>query len=79
VVSTRDQGLPIAAWVAIAIVVVGALNWGLVGAFKFDLVAAIFGSFSVVSRAVYVAVALAGIYLLVVTTTRFRRDTAYTG
>ena len=36
-----------------ALTVVGALNWGLVGFFKFDLVAAIFGEKSALSRTVY--------------------------
>jgi uncharacterized membrane protein YuzA (DUF378 family) len=49
---------------ALALVIVGALNWLLVGAFHFDLVAAIFGPMSVLSRIVYVVVGLAGIYSL---------------
>jgi len=52
-------------WLAIVLVVVGALNWGLVGAFSFDLVRAIFGDMSALSRIVYVVVGLAGIYLAV--------------
>ena len=41
----------------------GALNWGLVGIFQFDLVAAIFGGMSgVVSRIIYTLVGLAGIW-----------------
>lgn len=52
-------------WIAVALVVIGALNWGLIGAFRFDLVAAIFGQLSVLSRVVYLLVALAGIYLAV--------------
>jgi uncharacterized protein len=50
-------------WIAIALVIVGALNWGLVGLFKFDLVAAIFGDLSALSRIVYDLVGLAAIYL----------------
>ena len=47
---------------ALILIVVGALNWGLVGIFQFDLVAAIFGGMSgVVSRIVYMLVGLAGI------------------
>jgi uncharacterized membrane protein YuzA (DUF378 family) len=60
-------------WVAIALVVIGAINWGLVGLFDFDLVAAIFGHLSALSRIVYVLVALAGIYL-VVDTARLREE-----
>ena len=51
-------------WVSIVLVIVGGLNWGLVGAFKFDLVATIFGDMSALSRIVYVLVGLAAIYLI---------------
>lgn len=47
---------------ALALVIVGALNWLLVGAFHFDLVAAIFGQMSALSRIVYIVVGLAGLY-----------------
>jgi len=46
--------------IAAVVVVVGALNWGLVGLFQFDLVATIFGDASVLSRLVYILVGLAG-------------------
>ena len=42
----------------LVLVIVGGLNWGLVGLFDFDLVAAIFGGGSVLSRIVYVLVGL---------------------
>jgi uncharacterized membrane protein YuzA (DUF378 family) len=51
--------------VAAILVVVGALNWGLVGLFQFDLVAAIFGDAAVLSRIVYVVVGLAGLFQVV--------------
>jgi uncharacterized membrane protein YuzA (DUF378 family) len=60
---TRSSLSP-ATWVAIALVVIGALNWGLIGLFGFNLVAAIFGA-GTFSRIIYVIVALAGLYLLV--------------
>jgi uncharacterized membrane protein YuzA (DUF378 family) len=60
-------------WAAITLVVIGALNWGLVGLFEFDLVAAVFGRLSAISRIVYVLVALAGVYLLITATTRSGR------
>lgn len=53
-------------WLTIILVIVGALNWGLVGFFSFDLVAAIFGVMSVISRVVYALVGLSAIYLLFV-------------
>jgi uncharacterized protein len=52
-------------WAAIALVVIGALNWGLVGLFGFNVVTAIFGDQTTLSRLVYIVVALAGIYLVV--------------
>jgi uncharacterized membrane protein YuzA (DUF378 family) len=48
--------------IAAILVVVGALNWGLVGLFQFDLVAAIFGNVTILSRAVYTLVGLAGLF-----------------
>lgn len=42
----------------LALVIVGGLNWGLVGLFGFDLVAAILGTGSILSRLVYVLVSL---------------------
>ena len=44
------------------LLVVGGLNWGLVGFFGFDLVAAVFGPMSALSRIVYVLVGLAAVY-----------------
>lgn len=48
--------------IAAILVVVGALNWGLVGMFRFDLVATLFGDMSVMSRIVYTLVGLAGLF-----------------
>jgi len=51
--------------IALAIVVIGAINWGLIGLFQFDLVAAIFGGISPVpQRIVYGIVGLCGLYCL---------------
>ena len=52
-------------WIALILVIVGGLNWGLVGIFSFDLVAAIFGGMSIISRIVYTLVGLAAIYMIV--------------
>ena len=52
-------------WLMIVLVVVGGLNWGLVGLFHFDLVAAIFGDFSIISRVVYGLFGIAAVYTLV--------------
>lgn len=47
--------------IAFILVIVGALNWGLVGLFDFDLVARIFGEMTTLSRVVYVLVGLSAI------------------
>lgn len=52
-------------WLAGALLVIGGLNWGLIGLFGFDLVAAIFGQMTLISRIVYVLVGLAALYSLV--------------
>ena len=49
-------------WVALVLVLVGALNWGLVGFFSFDLVKTIFGDMSTLSRIVYALVGVAALY-----------------
>ena len=48
--------------IALVLIIVGALNWGLIGLFNFDLVAAIFGDMSVLSRIVYGLVGVSGIW-----------------
>jgi uncharacterized protein len=59
---------------AIILVIVGGLNWLLVGAFDFDLVAAIFGDMSAASRVVYVLVGLAAIYTLIAAPRLIKRE-----
>ncbi|MFU0825322.1 DUF378 domain-containing protein [Clostridium sp.] len=49
---------------ALILVVIGAVNWGLIGFFRFDLVAALFGDMSGFSRVVYALVGLAGLYAI---------------
>lgn len=51
-------------WIAVILVIIGGLNWGLVGFFKFDLVATIFGDMSTLSRIVYALVGLAALYMV---------------
>jgi len=51
--------------VALILLVIGGLNWGLVGLFKFDLVARIFGEMSILARLVYIVVALSAVGILV--------------
>ena len=51
-------------WIALILLIVGGLNWGLVGFFSFDLVGALFGMMSILSRLIYILVGLSGLYLL---------------
>lgn len=51
-------------WIALILLIIGGLNWGLVGALNFDLVEMLFGDMSAISRIVYVLVGVSGIYLL---------------
>ncbi|MCB9805547.1 DUF378 domain-containing protein [Candidatus Nomurabacteria bacterium] len=60
--STKGKGLHVVTFI---LIIVGALNWGLVGFFGFDLVAAIFGDMSAVSRIVYALVGVAAVVELV--------------
>ena len=49
---------------ALAIAIIGAVNWGLIGFFRFDLVAFLFGEMSLLSRIVYAVVGICGLYLI---------------
>ncbi len=51
--------------IALVLVIVGGINWGLVGLFRFDLVAAIFGPLSLLTRTIYTLVGLSAIYLAI--------------
>ena len=49
---------------ALTIVIIGAINWGLIGLFRFDLVAFIFGDMSWLTRVIYTIVGICGLYLI---------------
>lgn len=51
-------------YTSLTLVIIGAVNWGLVGFFRFDLVSFLFGNMSWLSRVIYALVGLAGLYLL---------------
>ena len=60
------KNLSVIDWIAIVLVVVGGLNWALVGLFGFDLVAYLFGSVMIIANIVYVVVGLAAIWLAII-------------
>ena len=51
--------------ITLVLLIVGGLNWGLVGLFDFDLVAAIFGEMSTLSRIVYTLVGLSAVWQII--------------
>jgi hypothetical protein len=53
-------------WTAIILLIVGGLNWGLVGLFGFDLVRAIFGDMTALTRLIYILVGLSALYIAVI-------------
>jgi len=55
-------------WIAVTLLIIGGLNWGLVGLFGFDLVAALFGEMSLLSRIVYTVVGLSALYSIYTST-----------
>ena len=53
-------------WIAMVLLIIGGLNWGLIGLFDADVVATIFGHMSVLARLVYLLVGLSGLYMIYV-------------
>lgn len=51
-------------YAVLAIAIIGAVNWGLIGFFKLDLVAFLFGNMSMLTRIIYAAVGICGLYLI---------------
>ena len=50
--------------IALLLVIIGAINWGLIGIFNFNLVETIFGGFSVLSRIIYILVGISGLWCI---------------
>ena len=48
--------------IALVLIIIGALNWGLIALFNFDLVATLFGDMTVISRIVYGLVGISGLW-----------------
>lgn len=61
-------------WTVLTLVIIGSINWGLIGFFQFDLVSTLFGGISSwLSRIIFAVVGLAGLYALTMYT-RLGRD-----
>ena len=50
--------------IALVLVIIGAINWGLIGLFNFNLVDAIFGTMSIISRIIYTLVGISGLWAI---------------
>lgn len=50
--------------IALVLVIIGAINWGLVGIFNFNLVEMIFGSISILTRIIYILVGISGLWAI---------------
>ena len=50
-------------WLAYILVIVGAINWGLVGLFGFNLVDSLTGDLDMLAKGIYILVGVAGVYL----------------
>lgn len=50
--------------IALVLIIIGAINWGLVGIFNFNLVEALFGAMSIISRIIYILVGISGLWAI---------------
>ncbi|MBQ8635516.1 DUF378 domain-containing protein [bacterium] len=64
-------------WITYTVVIIGALNWGLIGAFNFDLISFLFGEMSALSRIVYTIVGLCAIGYLILSINDNRECSTY--
>lgn len=60
----KAKRMTVVDWVPMLLLMIGGVNWGLIGLFNFDVVASLFGEMSTISRAIYVAVGLSALYSL---------------
>ncbi len=58
----KEKTMKVIDKIALVLIIIGAINWGLIGIFEFDLVAAIFGQMSMVSRIIYSLVGISGLW-----------------
>jgi len=60
--------------IALTLIIIGAINWGLIGFFEFNLVDAIFGAGSAFSRIIYALVGISGLYCIKILFDKVDRD-----
>lgn len=71
----RATEMSAADWIAMALMIIGGINWGLVGLFDFNLVAYLFGQQSLISRIIYLAVGISALYSLYLSSKMAQRET----
>ncbi len=62
-------------WIALILVIIGGINWGLIGAANVDLVAFAFGPLSTPAKVIYILVGIAAVYLAVTVTKNYLNRT----
>ena len=50
--------------IALVLIIIGAINWGLIGIFNFNLVDTLFGTMSIISRIIYILVGISGLWAI---------------
>ena len=58
------EGKKVLDWIALVLVIIGGLNWGLVGIFGFDLVEFLLGAVPMLQTIVYILVGVAAVYMI---------------
>ena len=58
----KEKSMKIIDKIALVLIIIGAINWGLIGIFNFNLVDSIFGTMSVISRIIYALVGISGLW-----------------
>ena len=64
IIAYKNTGHAYFTAIALVLIIIGAINWGLVGIFNFNLVDAIFGAMSVISRIIYILVGISGLWAI---------------
>ena len=64
------KNLDVLDWIALVLLVIGGINWGMIGAFDIDLVGSLFGVMTMLSRVVYGLVGLSALYSIYTLSTK---------
>lgn len=58
----KEEKMKVIDKIALVLIIIGAINWGLIGFFNFNLVAVIFGEMTWISRVIYALVGISGLW-----------------